>query len=117
MQQESEPRFCYMLRCSDGSLYIGMTNNVSKRVKKHNQGLGPEFTKRRRPADLVWSQEFVSQHAARQKEIELKGWSRKKKLELVARSGTQDRRGECPEQMLRVSPSHEPLAPAQGKGE
>src|SRR6266849_1111743 len=117
MQHESEPWFCYMLRCSDGSLYFGMTNDVSRRVEKHNQGLGPEFTKRRRPVELIWSQEFVTQHAARQKEIELKGWSRKKKLELVARSRTQDRRGGCSEQLLRVNHSQEPLAPAQCKGE
>ena len=117
MEQESEPWFCYMLRCRDGSLYIGMTNDVSKRVEKHNQGLGPEFTKRRRPVDLIWSQEFVSQHAARQREIELKGWSRKKKLELAARSRIHGRRGESPEHLPRVNPSQEPLAPAQGKGE
>jgi predicted GIY-YIG superfamily endonuclease len=117
MQKESEPWFCYMLRCSGGSVCIGMTNDISKRIEKHNQGLGPEFTKRRRPAVLIWSQEFVSQHAARQREIELKGWSRKKKLALVAGSRTQGRRGEYPEQLLRVNPSQEPLAPAQGKGE
>jgi predicted GIY-YIG superfamily endonuclease len=117
MQQESEPWFCYMLRCSDDSLYIGMTSDVSKRVEKHNQGLGPEFTKRRRPVDLIWSEEAVSQHAAPQREIELKGWSRKKKLDLVARSRIQDRRGGGFEQMLRANPSQEPPAPAQGKGE
>jgi predicted GIY-YIG superfamily endonuclease len=117
MQQESEPWFCYMLRCSDGSLYIGMTNDVLKRVEKHNQGLGPEFTKQRRPVDLIWSEKSMGQHAAAQREIELKGWSRKKKLELVARSRIQDRRGECSEHLPRVNPSQEPLAPAQGKGE
>ncbi len=73
MHQESEPWFCYMLRCSDGSLYIGITNDVSKRIEKHNQGIGPDFTKRRRPVDLIWSQESVNQHAARQRENELKG--------------------------------------------
>ena len=83
MQDEPEPWFCYMLRCRDGSLYVGMTNNVTVRVEKHNRGLGPEFTKRRRPVELIWSQEFSDRFAARGREVELKGWSRKKTLDLA----------------------------------
>jgi predicted GIY-YIG superfamily endonuclease len=60
-----------------------MTNDVIARVKKHNTGLGPEFTKRRRPVELIWSQEFLDRCAAREREVELKGWNRKKKLGLV----------------------------------
>ena len=66
-----------------GSLYVGMTNNVAVRVEKHNRGLGPEFTKRRRPVELIWSQEFSDRFAARGREVELKGWSRKKKSDLA----------------------------------
>jgi predicted GIY-YIG superfamily endonuclease len=84
MQSETEPWFCYLLRCRDGSLYMGMTNYVAGRVVKHNQGFGPEFTKRRRPVELIWSQEFPDRFAARKREVELKGWSRDKKLRLVA---------------------------------
>ena len=84
MQGEPEPWFCYMLRCKDGSLYVGMTNDAAKRVEKHNRGLGPEFTKRRRPVELIWSQKFADRFMARKKEIELKGWSRNKKLSLIA---------------------------------
>ena len=82
--EESERWSCYMLRCSDGSLYTGMTNNVSLRVEKHNRGYGPEFTKRRRPVELIWSQGFENRSAARKRESELKGWSRSKKLSLAA---------------------------------
>ena len=95
MHGETEPWLCYILRCRDSSLYVGITNDVEKRVQKHNGGLGPEFTKRRRPVELIWSQEFPDRHTAREKEVELKGWSRKKKLELVARfekSGGRTRR-------------------------
>jgi predicted GIY-YIG superfamily endonuclease len=61
-----------------------MTNNIAGRVEKHNRGLGPEFTKRRRPVELIWSQEFSDRFEAREREVELKGWTRKKKLSLIA---------------------------------
>jgi len=115
MASEPEPWFCYMLQCKDGSLYVGMTNDVAIRVQKHNRGLGPEFTKKRRPVELIWSQEFTDRLAARDREVELKGWSRKKKLGLVA--GLEKSEGETQRKELRVNPSREPLAPAQGKGE
>ena len=76
--------FCYMLRCSDDSLYIGITSDLLARVEKHNQGFGPEYTRKHRPVVLIWYQEFADSAAARKREIELKGWSRRKKLELVA---------------------------------
>jgi predicted GIY-YIG superfamily endonuclease len=60
-----------------------MTNDLAARVKKHNLGLGPEFTKRRRPVELIWSEKFSDRFAAREREVELKGWSRKKKLGLI----------------------------------
>ncbi len=81
---QDEPWFCYMLRCNDGSLYVGMTNDVSTRIEKHNRGYGPEFTKKRRPVELIWKQEFVNRSGARKREVELKGWNRKKKLSLIA---------------------------------
>ena len=115
MASEPEPWFCYMLRCKDGSLYVGMTNDVAIRVEKHNRGFGPEFTKKRRPVELAWSQKFADRFAARAKEVELKGWTRKKKLSLVA--GLEKSEGQTQRPVLRVNPSREPLAPAQGKGE
>jgi putative endonuclease len=61
-----------------------MTNDVIGRIEKHNRGFGPEFTKKRRPVELIWSQEYRNRSKAREREVELKGWSRKKKLSLVA---------------------------------
>jgi putative endonuclease len=115
MLHQSKPWFCYMLRCCDGSLYVGITSDLESRVDKHNQGFGPEYTRKHRPVELIWSQEFASSVAARKREIELKGWSRKKKLSLVAgleKSGGLPQRG-----ATRVNPSRELIAPAQGKGE
>ena len=63
---------------------MGMTNDLEERVKEHNWGTKSEFTAKRRPVELVWSEEFGSQEEAHRREIEIKGWSRKKKLELIA---------------------------------
>jgi len=77
--------FCYMVRCKDDSLYIGIAKDPDERVKRHNWGVGPGFTEKRRPVTLIWSQCCGSSEAARQREKEIKGWSRRKKLELVDR--------------------------------
>ena len=77
--------FCYMVRCKDDSLYIGIAKDPDERIKRHNWGVGPGFTEKRRPVTLIWSQCCGSSEAARQREKEIKGWSRRKKLELVDR--------------------------------
>ena len=115
MDGEPEPWFCYMLRCSDGHLYVGMTNDVPARVQKHNLGLGPEFTKKRRPVKLIWSQRFPDRFAAHKREIELKGWGREKKLNLVAR--LEKNEGQARMRVIGANPSRELTALAQGKGE
>jgi putative endonuclease len=96
-----------MAKCSDGALYVEISNDVVERLEKHNRGFGPRFTRSRRPVELIWSQNFPDIFAARRREIELKGWSRAKKLRLV-----NERNG-----LRRVNPSNPPLAGSQGKGE
>jgi len=76
--------FCYMVLCRDGSLYVGIATDPEKRMKRHNWGVGPVFTARRRPVKLFWSECCGSSEAARKREKEIKGWSREKKLALVA---------------------------------
>jgi predicted GIY-YIG superfamily endonuclease len=115
MVGEPEPWFCYMLRCRDGSLYVGMPNDVAARVEKHNRGLGPEFTKKRRPVKVIWSQKFPDRFAAHEREIELKGWRREKKLNLVA--SLEKNEGQAQMQVNGANPSRELVAPAQGEGE
>jgi len=72
-----------MLRCKDGSLYVGMTNDVGERLREHERGKDSDYTAKRRPASLVWSAKHPNKQLARRREIEIKGWSRRKKLELV----------------------------------
>ncbi len=73
---------CYM-RCKDGSLYVGITQDVRERIKRHNWGVGPSFTSKRRPVELVWSEGCGDSEAARRREKEIKGWGREKKLKLI----------------------------------
>ena len=75
--------FCYMVRCADGSFYVGISNDLDERVRRHNWGVGPKFTAQRRPVVLVWCERCGTSEAARFREKEIKGWSRAKKLRLV----------------------------------
>ncbi|HEY4951452.1 MAG TPA: GIY-YIG nuclease family protein [Candidatus Acidoferrales bacterium] len=75
--------FCYMVRCADRSLYVGVATDVGERIKEHNLGVGATFTAKRRPVSLVWQQRFENQRDARERERELKGWRREKKLRLI----------------------------------
>lgn len=73
-----------MLRCADGSYYIGITNNVEQRVDQHNAGVDPSsFTFSRRPVEVVYRVEFSDVHEAISWEKHIKRWSRKKKEALM----------------------------------
>jgi len=77
--------FVYMVRCSDGSFYVGITNNIEYRLGQHNFGHDPEsYTFTRRPVELVYLSEFGEVIDAIQWEKHLKGWSRAKKTALIA---------------------------------
>ena len=77
------PWFVYMLRCSDGSLYVGITDDVPARVATHNRAKGPDYTRRRLPVQLIYQEAYPDKSAARTREIELKGRRRGKKLALL----------------------------------
>lgn len=77
-------QFAYMLRCSDGSYYVGSTVNMEMRLAQHQSGEGAAYTRRRRPVELVWIEEFsrVDQAFAREKQVQ--GWSRAKREALLS---------------------------------
>ena len=75
--------FVYILRCSDGTLYSGWTNDLEARLKTHNAGKGAKYTRSRLPVELVYSEELESPSAAMRREYELKQLSRKEKLDLI----------------------------------
>lgn len=72
-----------MLRCSDGSYYVGVASDVAHRVLQHNAGQAVAYTKERRPVELVYTEECDSYLSARRRERQLKGWSREKKERLI----------------------------------
>lgn len=74
----------YMLRCSDGSYYIGITNDPARRTTEHMLGTDPKsYTYRRRPLERVYASEFYDVHEAIAWEKHIKRWSRKKKEALI----------------------------------
>ena len=75
--------YTYILRCRDGSLYTGWTNNVEKRVADHNSGKGAKYTKGRRPVELIYYEIFETKEEAMRREWEIKQFSRKDKEELI----------------------------------
>jgi putative endonuclease len=77
--------FVYILKCSDGSYYVGSTTNLEVRVEAHKSGEGGDYTARRRPLECVYSEEFETRHDAFVVERQVKGWSRAKKEALIRR--------------------------------
>jgi predicted GIY-YIG superfamily endonuclease len=75
----------YILRCSDGSYYTGHTDSLEQRIGQHQAGLGGDWTRRRRPVELVWCEVVPSRQEAYEAERRIKPWSRAKKEGLIAR--------------------------------
>ena len=78
--------YTYIVKCSDGSLYTGWTNNLEKRIKDHNAGRGAKYTKARRQVVLVYKEEFPTKQEAMKREWEIKRLSRKEKLSMIENS-------------------------------
>lgn len=64
--------FVYMLRCKDGSLYTGWTNDLEHRLAMHNSGRGAKYTRGRGPLELVYSEELPDKEAALRRECAIK---------------------------------------------
>ena len=80
----SADSFCvYIVRCSDGSLYVGHTTNVQARVDVHNEGQGARWTACRRPVTLVYQESHASELIAIARERQIKRWTHDKKLALT----------------------------------
>ncbi len=75
--------WAYLLRCADGSLYAGWTNNLEKRVKAHNDGHGAKYTRGRRPVQLVYALTFETKAEAMAQEAKLKKMRKEQKEKLL----------------------------------
>jgi len=78
----------YIIRCCDGSLYTGITNNLVKRIDIHNSDntRGSRYVRSRRPATLVFSQRVKTRSDALKQEAAIKKLSRNKKLQLICKN-------------------------------
>lgn len=75
----------YLLRCADGTLYAGATNDLAHRLEAHGRGKGARYTRARLPVELAWTGSASDRSAALRREAALKRLSRAEKLVLVER--------------------------------
>lgn len=76
--------FVYILKCSDDTLYTGITTDLKRRLDEHNNSVkGAKYTKLRRPVSLMYSEESKDRSSASKREYAIKKLSRLKKLELI----------------------------------
>lgn len=81
--QTNSPWCVYVLKCSNDSLYIGMTNDLGKRIKKHERGTGSKYVRSWRPFELAKTIQCNNEEEARRLEYALKKLTRKKKFEYL----------------------------------
>jgi len=74
----------YILSCSNGSYYVGHTDNVKRRLKEHNAGKGSTHTAKYGPVRLLYSEEFDSETDATVRELQIKRWTKAKKEALMS---------------------------------
>jgi putative endonuclease len=75
--------YFYILKCSDGSYYVGSAANLEDRVNRHNLGRGSSYTAKRRPVQLVYCEKSGNLDDAMKREHQVKKWSRAKKEALI----------------------------------
>lgn len=76
--------YVYILRCNDGSYYVGSTTDLGHRLEQHQAGAGSAYTRWRIPVELAWAYEtpFIEEAFRREKQIQ--GWSRAKREALIS---------------------------------
>ena len=75
--------YTYILKCADGTLYCGWTNDLEKRLKAHNDGKGAKYTRARLPVTLVYYEIFETSVKAQRREYQIKQMTRAEKLKLI----------------------------------
>lgn len=75
--------YAYILRCADGTLYTGWTNNLELRLTAHNSGKASKYTRARLPVELVYYEEHQSKEEAMSREWHIKQLTKQQKLKLI----------------------------------
>lgn len=73
----------YIVECSDGTLYTGITKDLAVRLVQHNRGNGAKYTRGRGPVQLVYSEQLESEGLARRREYAIKRLCREEKIRLI----------------------------------
>ena len=77
--------YVYMLRCGDGTLYTGITDDVERRLAAHRSGTGAKYTRGRGPLELVYTEEQPDKSAALRREVQIKKLRRDQKEALIGK--------------------------------
>jgi putative endonuclease len=78
--------YLYILKCRDETLYVGITTDLTKRLKTHNQGKASRYTRMRLPVEMIYHELHPDKSSARKREIQVKKWPRPQKLALTTQS-------------------------------
>lgn len=73
----------YLMLCADDSIYTGITTDIKRRFKEHQRGEGSKYTRARKAVKILYTEKFRTRSKASRREVEVKGWSRQKKLSLI----------------------------------
>jgi putative endonuclease len=83
--------YVYLLKCGDGTLYTGWTNDIGARLAAHREGRGAKYTRGRGPLELVYTEELATKSEAAKREYHIKQMTRKQKKALIDKKGCQQR--------------------------
>lgn len=79
------PWYLYIAECRDKTLYVGISQDVDRRIKKHNTTNKCRYTRFRKPLKLIYKEVCSNYNAVRKREFQVKKFSRKKKLALLSK--------------------------------
>lgn len=79
----TKPYLVYILKCSDGTFYTGITNDLERRLKAHNKGTASKYTSVRRPVSVIYTEAADDKSSALKRELQIKALSRKEKEVLI----------------------------------
>jgi putative endonuclease len=83
ISSRSENWFLYILKCSDGSFYTGITKDIERRLKMHNDGKASKYTRTRRPVELSYQENCGTRAQALVRECKIKSFSKERKMKLI----------------------------------
>lgn len=85
----------YIIRCSDGSLYTGITTDLERRLQEHRRGAGAKYFRGREPLEIAWSEACADRSQASRREAQIKGMARREKLRLIEAQAASPSRVKC----------------------